>query len=144
MMQKFWLKKLKLDYSKDVLDIVQFGSSVMEGASPNDIDIVVIFQNIPIKHQLNQAQDIKKQIQKESEIPVHVKSFSLYSFFEEANFAKEGILFYGRSLIYKDYFANRLGFTPRIQVYYSLGKLEKKDKVRFHYMLKGKKMSMVC
>lgn len=139
MMQKLWLKKLKLNYSKDVFDIVQFGSSVMENSSPNDIDIAVIFQKIPLKNQLSQAQEIKKQLQKESNIPVHIKSFDLYSFFDEANFAKEGILFYGKSLIFKDYFAKRLGFSPKIQISYSLEKLEKKDKVRFHYMLKGKK-----
>jgi predicted nucleotidyltransferase len=139
MMQKLWLKKLKLNYSKDVFDIVQFGSSVMENSSPNDIDVAVIFQKIPLKNQLNQAQEIKKQLQKESSIPVHVKSFDLYSFFDEANFAKEGILFYGKSLVYKDYFVKRFGFSPKIQISYSLEKLEKKGKVRFHYMLKGKK-----
>lgn len=139
MMQKLWLKKLKLDYSKDVFDIVQFGSSVMEHSLPNDIDVAVIFQKIPLKDQLNQAQEIKKQLQKEADVPIHVKSWDLYSLFDEANFAKEGILFYGKSLVYKDYFVNRFGFKPRIQVSYSLEKLEKKDKVRFHYMLKGKK-----
>lgn len=139
MMQKLWLKKLKLGYSKDVFDIVQFGSSVMENSSPNDIDIAVIFQKIPLKDQLDQAQEIKKQLQKESNIPIHIKSFDLYSLFDEANFAKEGILFYGKSLIYKDYFMNRLGLNPRIQISYSLEKLEKKDKIRFHYMLRGKK-----
>lgn len=139
MTQKLWLKKLKLNCSKDVFDIVQFGSSVMEDSSPNDIDIAVIFQKIPLKDQLNHAQEIKKQLQKESNVPIHIKSFDLYSLFDEANFAKEGILFYGKSLVYKDYFVNRFGLNPRIQISYFLEKLEKKDKIRFHYMLRGKK-----
>jgi len=139
MIQKLWLKKPKLSYSKDVLDIIQFGSSVMEDTAPNDTDIAVIFQKISLKNQLDQAQKIKKQLQKHSELPIHIKTFDLYTFFNEANFAKEGILFYGKSLISKDYFSKKLGFNPRIHISYSLKNLEKKDKVRFHYMLKGRK-----
>jgi len=142
MMQNLWQKKLKLNYSEDVLDIVQFGSSIMEGKEPNDIDIAVIFKNIPIKKQLIDAQKIKKQIQNYTQLPVDVKSFDLISFFDEANFAKESILFYGKSIISKEYFSKNLfGLIPKIQIYYSLKNLEKRDKVRFHYMLQGKKGS---
>jgi len=138
-MLKLWLRKPKLIYSKDVFDIVQFGSSVMENSKPNDIDIALLFQKIPMKEQLNQAQEIKKQIQKISDLPIHIKSFDLYSFFDESNFARENILFYGKSLIYGDFFSKRIGLSPRIQIYYSLKKLKKIEKIRFHYMLKGKK-----
>jgi predicted nucleotidyltransferase len=139
MMLKLWLKKLKLNYSKKVFDIVQFGSSVLEESKPNDIDIAVIFEKIPIKEQLEEAQKIKKQLQKFSEIPIHIISFDLYTLLNEANFTKENILFYGKSLISKDYFAKKFGLIPRIQISYSLKHLKKKDKIRFHYMLKGKK-----
>jgi hypothetical protein len=111
----------------------------MEDSKPNDIDVAVIFQKIPIKEQLNRAQEIKKQLQKLSELPIHVKPFDLYSFFDESNFAKENILFYGRSLISGAYFSEKLGLNPKIQILYSLIKLKKKEKIRFHYMLKGKK-----
>ena len=139
MTYKLWQKKLKLNYSKDVLNIVQFGSSTIEGVSPNDIDIAVIFQKIPLKEQLNQAQQIKNQLKKETELPIHINSFDLYSLFHEGNFAKENILFYGKSLITKDYFSKIFGLTPRIQISYDLRDLDKKDKVRLHYTLKGKK-----
>jgi len=142
MMQKLWQEKLKLNYSMDVLDIVQFGSSIIECKEPQDIDLVVIFKNIPIRKQLEQAQNIKKQIQTHTKLPVDVKSFDLISFFDEGNFAKEGILFYGKSIIHKEYFAKKLfGLTPKIQISYSLKDLEKKGKVRFHYMLQGRKGS---
>jgi len=137
---KLWLKKFKLNYSKDVFDIVQFGSSVMEdNDKSNDIDIAVIFQKILLKEQLDQAQEIKKHIQKISELPVHIKSFDLYNFFDSSNFAKESILFYGKSLISKDFFSKKFGLTPRIQILYSLKDLKKKDKIRFNYMINGKK-----
>ena len=138
MMQKLWLKKPILNYSKDVLDIVQFGSSVEEGKTPNDLDIAVIFNKIPLKEQLNQAQEIKKQLEKLVEISVHINSFDLYGLFDSSNFAKESILFSGKSIIHGDDFAKRLGFSPKIQIYYSLEKLKKKDKIRFNYMLNGR------
>jgi len=138
MMQKLWLKKPTINYSKDVLDILQFGSSMEEGKTPNDLDIAVIFNKIPLKEQLDQAQKIKKQLEKFVELPVHINSFDLYSLFDASNFAKESILFSGKSIIYGDDFAKRLGFSPKIQIYYSLENLKKKDKVRFNYMLSGK------
>lgn len=139
MMQKLWQEKLKLNYNKEVLDIVQFGSSVIEEKIPNDIDIAVIFNKISLKEQLNEAQEIKKQLEKLSEKPIHINSFDLYTLFDKSNFAKENILFYGKSLINKDNFAKRFGLNPKIQIYYSLQKLRKKDKIRFNYMLNGKK-----
>ena len=141
MMQKLWLKKLKLNYSKNILDIVQFGSSVKEGEKPNDIDIAVIFNPIPLKDQLNEAQEIKKQLQKNSDLPIHMKSFDLYSFFDSGNFAREDILFYGKSLIYGDYFVKRFKLIPKIQISYSLKKLKKSEKIKVNYTLNGKQGS---
>jgi hypothetical protein len=139
MMQKLWLEKLKLNYSKDVLDIVQFGSSVIEGSSPRDLDIAVIFQKIPLKEQLNQSQEIKKQLQKLTQLPIHINSFDFYSLFESSNFAREGLLLCGKSLLSKNYFVNKLGLNPRIQIFYSLKELKKKDKIKFNYLLNGRK-----
>lgn len=141
MMQKLWQKKPKLSYSKDVLDIIQYGSSVTENpeeGGEHDMDIAILFNKIPLSEQLKQAQGIKKQIQKVSELPVHIKSFDLYSFFDESNFAREGMLFYGKSLISGDYSARFFGLNPRIQISYSLKSLKKKGKISFHYMLRGK------
>jgi len=139
MMHKLWLKKLKLNYNNDVVDIVQFGSSVVELEFPNDIDIAVIFKKIPIKEQLEESQKIKKQLQKETSLPIHIKSFDLYSLLDASNFAKASILITGKSLISKDYFFKKFGIEPRIQIFYSLGKKEKREKVKFNYLLKGKK-----
>lgn len=138
MMQESLQKKPKLSYSNNVFDIVQFGSSVLAGTEPNDMDIAVIFLKVPLKEQLEEAQKIKKQIENWSKLPVHIKSYDLYSFFDEGNFAKEGILFYGKSLISGMAFAKKFSLTPKLQISYNLSKLEKKDKVRFNYLLNGK------
>ena len=137
-MYKLWQKKLKLNYSNDVFDIIQFGSSVIESNIPNDLDIAVIFYKIPLKEQLNQAQKIKQQIQEKFDLPVHIKSFDLYLLFDKSNFAKENILIYGKSLISKDYFVKKIGFISKIQIYYSLIDLDKKIKIKFNYLINGR------
>lgn len=139
MIQKLWLKKQKLNYNKEVFDIVQFGSSVIEENMPHDIDIAVIYKNLSLKEQLVHSQEIKKQLEKFSQIPIHMNSFDLHSFFDASNFAKENILFYGKSIIFQDNFSKRFGLNSKIQIFYSLKNLKKKDKIRFNYMLNGKK-----
>ena len=128
MMLNLWQKKLKLDYSKEVVDIVQFGSSIFERNEPKDVDIGVIFQKIPIKEQLEERQNIKNQIQKHVELPVHVESFDFYSFFDKGNFAKQGIFFYGKSIIKGNNFAENFGLIPKLRISYILKDLEKKTK----------------
>lgn len=136
---KLWQKKLKLNYNKDVIDIVQFGSSLIENKNPRDMDIAVIFKKIPLKEQLEERQKIKNQIQKHTELPVHIESFDFYSLFELGNFARQGILFYGKSIIDKNYFSEKFGIVPKLMISYVLKDLKKKDKVRFNYLLNGKK-----
>ena len=137
-MQKLWQKNLELHYKNNVVDIVQFGSSILEEANPKDIDIAVIFKEIPIKIQLEERQEIKKQIEKLTELPVHIESFDLNSLFLESNFARQGILFYGKSIIAKKNFAEKFGLVPRLQISYVFKNLNKKEKVKFNYLLNGR------
>lgn len=138
-MQKLWQKKPRLNYSQNVFDIVQFGSSAIEGKEYRDIDIAVIFDRIALKDQLNEAQEIKKQLNDLVKKEIHITSFDLYSLFDKSNFSKYGIIFHGKSLISGNYFIEKFGLKPIIQISYSLRKLKKKDKVRFHYTLRGRK-----
>ncbi|MEK6899152.1 MAG: hypothetical protein AABW79_03590 [Nanoarchaeota archaeon] len=138
MIQNLWKRKLKLNYSSDVLDIVQFGSSITEEDNPNDIDIAVIFNKIPLKEQLGQAQEIKRQLERETKVPIHITSYDFYSLFDKSNFAREGLLFYGISLVSGKPLAERFDLKPRVQISYKLNSLEKKDKIRFNYLLNGK------
>jgi len=139
MMQKLWQEKLKLKYSKEVFDIVQFGSSAIEGKEARDIDVAVIFNNLPLKKQIDEAYSLKKQLEKLTDKEIHISNYDLYSLFDANNFAREGIIFYGKSLISGHDFIGKFGLKPIIQISYSLLKLKKKDKVRFHYMLRGRK-----
>lgn len=136
-MQKKSQEKLDLTYNKEVIDIVQFGSSIQESKTPNDIDIAVIYNKISLKEQLEHSQEIKRQLEKIFTIPIHIKSYDLYNLFDKGNFARESILS-GKSLITKDYLSKLFGLIPKTRIIYSLNKLEKKDKVRFNYLLSGK------
>lgn len=138
MMSEIWQKKSKLTYSSDVVDIILFGSSVLDGPNPNDIDVAVIFNKIEVKKQLEESLRIKRQIEKLVSLPVHIKSFDYYSIFDKGNFSKEGILFYGKSLINNKYFSENFGLIPKLRISYSLIGLEKKDKIKFNYLLNGK------
>lgn len=139
MTQKLWQKKQKLNYRKEVIDIVQYGSSVIENKKPNDIDIAVIYSKLNLKEQLEEGQRIKKQINKESDLPVHVNNFDLEKLFSSGNFAKEDILFYGKSLVHGNEFSRRFNLIPKLRIKYTLSHLEKKEKVKFNYLLNGKK-----
>src|SRR3989344_5007003 len=139
MTQKLWQKKPRLSYDKEVVDIIQFGSSVLTESEPNDLDIAVIFKNTPIKEQLKARQEIKNQIQKTVELPVHIESFDYYSLFDKGDFARDGIMFYGKSIITGRNFSENFGLTPKLRIYYILKNLMKKEKVRFNYILNGKK-----
>ena len=81
---------------------------------------------------------MKKQIEKLTSFPVQVESFDLESFFQEGNFARQGIMFHGKSILNGKYFAEKFGMVPKLRVSYVLKNLEKKDKVRFNYLLSGK------
>lgn len=138
MTQNLLQKNATLKFSENVLDIIQFGSSVMTDEIYKDVDIAVIFKPTPIKVQLEEGQIIKKQLQKLIKFPIDISNFDLYSLFDESNFSREGILIYGKSLVTKKYFAERFGLSPKIHISYSLKGLKKKDKIRFHYLLKGR------
>ena len=45
----------------------------------------------------------------------------------------------GKSLITNNSFSEKLGLIPKTQISYELKNLEKKEKIRFHYLLQGKK-----
>jgi len=138
MTQNIWQKSLKLTYPKDVIDIVLFGSTIFDSDTAKDIDIAVIYEKIPLKEQLEHSQKIKNQLKKIFGKKIHMTSFDLYSLLDSGNFAREGILFYGKSLITKENFSVRFGIIPRLRIKYDLKDLQKKDKVRFNYLLSGR------
>ena len=98
-----------------------------------------MFKKITLKQQLEESQKIKKQLELFFDKPIHIKSYDLYSLFDKGNFARESILFYGKSLLSGNYFSESMGLISRVHIFYSLTKLKKKDKVRFNYLLNGKK-----
>lgn len=136
-MYRLWQEKLDLDYP-NVIDMIQFGSSIRINSKPNDIDIAVIYEKISLDKQLSTSQKIKNYLKTKSDVPIDIHSFDIDSFFKDSNFSRKNILFYGKSLISGKYFANRFSLDPWIIIKYDLSNLEKKDKVRLNYHLSGK------
>jgi len=138
MTQNLWQEKLKLTCPKGVVDIVVFGSAVFGMDGARDLDISVIFEKIPLKVQLECSQKIKNELKKKVDKEIHISSFDFYSLLNEGNFARDGILFYGKSLISGKNFSENFGLVPKLRIKYDLKDLEKKGKVRFNYLLNGK------
>ena len=138
-MSMLWQKNLQLPLDNAIIDVIQFGSSTIDGVTPNDIDIAVLFKDVPLKKQLEVAQDIKQEHEKTNPLPVHVKAYTYETLFSENNFARPGILGHGISILTKKPFAETLGLTAHIEFAYSLQQLTKTQKVRIHYQLRGKK-----
>lgn len=134
-----WQKNLPLHLDSAVLAVVQFGSTVIEGVTPNDVDIAILFKEVPLKQQLDIAQDIKQQLEKNVELPIHVKAFTYETLFDSSNFARIAIMSCGMDLLTKKPFAQRFGLKAQMQFAYSLQTLTKTEKVRIHYQLRGKK-----
>lgn len=137
MISAFLLKK-PIQYYEAILDIVQFGSSIQIDAMPNDIDIAILYKEIPLKMQLEISQKIKQELETQTKIPIHIKSYTFETLFDPSNFAKTAILT-GISLFTHKFFASRFGLVPQIHITYSLEGLNKAGKVRFNYFLNGKK-----
>ena len=137
-MTSSFLVKKPTQHFEEVLDIIQFGSSIQKGRIPNDIDVAVLYKEIPLKKQLEISQKIKYELGKEFDIPIHIKSYTYETLFDPSNFAKEGIL-RGISIFTQTFFANRFGLEPKIHITYNLNTLDKAGKVRFNYFLNGKK-----
>jgi len=127
-----------IEYPDTIYDIVQFGTS-LEKDKMSEVQIGIIFKACSKEEQMIMSQAIKEQMSNSLRIKVEVKSFDLYSFFEPSNFNEKNTLFNAKSLITSKYFFERFNFSPRTQINYKLDHLEKKDKIRFHYLLKGKK-----
>lgn len=142
MMQKNLLKYLRLSSnkinSKNIFDIVVYGSSVKSKENPNDLDIVIIFLNEKLDNMLKIAQEYKNIIKDKIKNP-DVKAINLIEFFDKNFLAREGILLEGYSVFYEEPFSSRLGFKGYVIYCYSLKKLNHNEKTKFTYALIGRR-----
>jgi predicted nucleotidyltransferase len=120
---KTFLKK-----ENDLEDIVVFGSMARKKTKPNDIDIALIFRD---KVNKNLKQIISKKIKNSHVIELTLKNISKQTLWKT-------LLHEGISIKYNKKISVLFGFKTKILLWYSLEKINKSQKVRFSYALKGR------
>jgi len=141
-MQKDYLNYLiseskKLAKESDIFDIVLYGSNVKGKLDSNDIDIVIIFENKPLKERLNLSQKFKNNLKKD--LKLDIKTINMKELFEKDFLARQGVLIEGYSLLHNEKFSKRLGFRGYSIFMYNLMNLNHNEKTRFTYALIGRR-----
>lgn len=118
-----------------ILDIILFGSSTRGKTKPNDIDILMLFNE---KIDRDIEYDFKKKIAKIYE-NVALISKTKENLNDPTFSAREAILFEGRSLLTKTSLASKWGFDPIGLFIYDTKPLKNTEKTRFYYAFNGRK-----
>ncbi len=141
MIAEQYLKSLKLESkkfkkNKEIFDIVLYGSTTRSKRNANDIDVVIIFQNLPLKDRLEISQKFKKSLQIKN---IDIKSININELFDKTFLARQGIITEGKSLIDDKPFSKKIGFSGFGLFNYSLEKLSNTEKTKFSYALNGRR-----
>lgn len=132
-LSKYLKKKIEgLDLS-EVADIFLFGSAVKGKEFPKDIDICIVFKKKIIRETVD---TITKRLEK---LNVHISSLSIDNFFKQPHSLIKTLLVEGKSILTNRTFIQNFGFSSYVLYSYDLSKLKPSDKVKFVYLLKGRK-----
>lgn len=130
------IKKFK---TKDVFDIVIYGSVVKGKEKANDIDVAVILnKKTDLNQKLKLAEALKSRLDF-LEFEVDVKVIDITDFLDPTFIARQSILSEGVSLIHKKYLHELFGFSVTTLFTYSLRGLKYSNKKMFYYALKGRR-----
>jgi len=124
-------KALKL-ISDDIVDIAVFGSSVKGKIDPTDIDIAVIYRKEVKRDTLQKFQDALGE-------KCHISSLVVDQFFTKPHTLAKTLLFEGISLITNRQVSATFDMRAFTLYTYNLKKEQPSKKVRFVYLLKGRK-----
>jgi len=130
-------KSKKYKKNKEIFDIVLYGSLVRRKRKVNDIDILFIFYQLPLKERLIITQQFKKEISTIRNIDI--KTINLDELFSKNFLAKQGVLIEGISLIDNKPFSEKIGFNGFGLFSYKTTQLSNTEKVRFSYALNGRR-----
>lgn len=136
------LKKYLKSENKDktIFDIIIFGSLVKGKRQVRDIDILIIFLNGSLSERLNKIQKIKAKLKKTiKDKNIDIKQILLQELFSSSFFARTGIFLEGISIFKDAKFSETLGFRSFALFWYNLKDLTHTQKVKFNYILAGRK-----
>lgn len=117
--------------NKNILDVVLFGSSVRGKLKPNDIDLCIIFKDKVDHHFIT---GINSKFEN-----LHISALTIDNFFAKPHTLIRTLLLEGISLFSNKKLSNIYGLNSYALYNYNLSKIESSKKVRFIYLLKGRK-----
>ncbi|MEK6916190.1 MAG: hypothetical protein AABW92_00445 [Nanoarchaeota archaeon] len=126
---------LKLISSKDIFDIVLYGSASKK-ESYKDLDVAIILNaKKPLKAKLELAQKFRHL---NPEFELDVKVIDIDELMDPTFVARQGILAEGISLIDDRYLHQKFGFKAFVYFDYDISKLSYSKKKTLYYMLNGR------
>lgn len=127
-LKKNWNKRWKAK----VVDIVLFGSAIKGKSNPNDIDLCIVFRD---KVDVNIVKEVELMVGDE----FHVSSLVVDNFFTNVHTLAKTIFFEGKSILTNTNLSESLGLSGWLLYSYNLPKEDHSRKVRFVYLLRGRK-----
>lgn len=122
----------KYNKNKQIKDIILFGSAIRGKTNPQDIDILILFNN-----RINK--DLEYEIKQElNKIHENISITSKTTIDEESFIARDSIYFEGYSLLNKKYLSENMGYTSFTLFKYQTSNLTNSQKVTFYNALNGR------
>ncbi len=139
------LLEIARDFIKDhpeVFDVVLYGSAVLGKEQPNDLDLMILTRErlSPLKLRdmiLELKRKLSPIVPREK---LDIRAASLEELFDPNNLASLGIVVEGYSLTKEKPLAELMNGKAYTLFRFTLEGLERKDRVRFQYSLKGRDM----
>ena len=137
--QKVWLsnksKIQKWIKENKIKDVVLFGSLVRGKNKPNDLDLCIIIKKEQEEKTMDLIDSLSKACNKEIKIQINVLT---ENDLVKGNSLFKTILIEGFSIKQNKSFADNYGWVPKALFFYDIKKSKASDKVRFHYLLRGR------
>ncbi len=128
---KVWLK------SEQVVDVIIFGSSVRGKSTPRDIDLCIILHDHQEKKALDLIHSLSQKIDKKG-VKFQINILTEKTFFSGENSLVKTLFQEGFSVIKNKPFATLYGLSSQSLLVYSLVGFSGSQRVRFHYLLRGR------
>ena len=132
-LSKYLKGKLKGIDLTEIADIFLFGSAVKGKEFPRDIDICIIFREKISKKMIENIEDRLKDFN------VHISSLIVDNFFSKSHSLIKTLLLEGVSILNGKPLIQNFNFSSYVLYSYNLSELKASEKVKFVYLLKGRK-----
>lgn len=127
---KPWIKAQK------VQDVILFGSVMRGKSNPSDIDLCILAGKSDEKRALDLIDSLGK-LADNLKLKSHISLLTSDDFVAGNTLAKT-LLAEGYSLKHKERFSSVIGFAAKSLFVYTLKHFSSSERVKFHYMLKGR------